>query len=254
MQKLLPVTQKIVQQVEDLSGCPVTFEPDGGLAVQASLQMARNGAKTHVLRYRPNNLPLDYWVAYQCGFALRFFNLPPDQRFDLVSTGEGIDQVRSMLTTGLALDEADMLRVEPFSAQVQQWAMLNLRSYPVGMRIDQWIHDEFPELRAMQRQGLNQVQQENLNLMSMTIGKLSIPVPLLAPVAAYALFADQLLGDTTFAVPWRGAGAISGGTELLDIWRRLPTGNEHDRDLIDAWATAMGIAHWFGWRQYTMQV
>lgn len=253
MKNLLPVTQEIVQLVEDRSGCPVEFLPDGSLAVQASLQMARNGVDAHVLRYRPNNRPLDYWVAYQCGFALRFFDLPPDQRFDLVSSGEGTDQVKSMMTVALSLDDGDKARLDNFASKVQHWAMLNMRSYPVGMRIDQWIYDQFSDLRPLQREGLHQVQQENLNLMTMTIGKLSIPLPLLAPVAAYALFADHLLGDTTFAVPWRGAGAISAGAELLDIWRKIPADNAHDRELIDSWATSMGIAHWFGWRQYTMQ-
>jgi hypothetical protein len=40
------------------------------------------------------------------------------------------------------------------------------------------------------------MQQENLQLLSKRMGNLSIPVPLLGPVAAYALFADRLLGQT----------------------------------------------------------
>lgn len=253
MKKLHPETQGIIRLVEARSGCPLELLPDNSLAVQATLQMARDGGLAHVLRYRPNVHALDYWIAYQCGFALRFFDLPPDQRYDLVSSGEGIDQIKSLLTSSNVLDSEDHEKLGVFSNQVHHWAMLNLRSYPVGMRIDQWIHDQYPELRAMQREGLHQMQQENLQLMSMAIGKLTIPLPLLAPVSAYALFTDELLGDTTFAVPWRSAGIISSGKELLDIWRRLPASHEHDRELINAWATCLGVSQWIEWRQYKMQ-
>lgn len=71
MKNLRPETLDIVQRVEALSGCPVEFKPDSGLSVQATLQKARHGATAHVLRYKPGSGPLDYWVAYQCGFALR---------------------------------------------------------------------------------------------------------------------------------------------------------------------------------------
>ena len=63
----------ILQRVETLSGRPVEFKPDSSLTLRATLQLARNGAPTHVLRYRPSNEPLDYWVAYQAGYMLRLF-------------------------------------------------------------------------------------------------------------------------------------------------------------------------------------
>jgi hypothetical protein len=76
------------------------------------------------------------------------------------------------------------------------WAMMNLRSYAISLRIDQWLADEHPDLQALQADGINAMQQENLPLLSKRLGTLSIPVPLLAPVAAYALFAYRLLGKT----------------------------------------------------------
>jgi hypothetical protein len=36
-----------------------------------------------VLQYRPSNDPIDYWVAYQAGFALRLFELPPQSALTL---------------------------------------------------------------------------------------------------------------------------------------------------------------------------
>jgi len=39
---------------------------------------------------------------------------------------------------------------------------MNLRSFAIGMRIDQWLADDHPELRALQAQGIEALQQENL--------------------------------------------------------------------------------------------
>lgn len=87
MKNLRPETLGILQRIETLSGRPVEFKPDSSLTLRATLQLARNGAAAHVLRYRPANEPLDYWVAYQSGYLLRLLELPPSERFDFAGTG-----------------------------------------------------------------------------------------------------------------------------------------------------------------------
>jgi hypothetical protein len=94
------------------------------------------------------------------------------------------------------------------------------------------------------------MQQENLQLLSKRIGGMSIPVPLLGPVAAYALFADRLLGQTSYAIPYRAAGVLDLGAELLAILDKLPVEPARDRDLVDAWAAAIGMTGWYAWIPY----
>ena len=252
MKNLRSETLGIVQRVEALSGCPVEFQPDSSLSIQATLQKARHGAAAHVLRYRPGSGPLDYWVAYQCGYALRFYALPPDLRFDFTDTGEGTEQAATLLTGGQSLPEADLERVPMFAHKVEQWALMTLLSYPVGMRVDQWLHAEFPSLRDVQREGMKQIQQENLQLLSMAMGRLTVPVPLLGMPAAYALLADQLLDTSVYAIPYRAAGVMGIGEALRDAGAAVPQGPEHDRALIDAWAQALGMSSWYAWRPYKM--
>ena len=79
MKNLRPETLGLLQRIETLSGRPVEFKPDATLTLRATLQLARNGAPAHVLRYRPVNEPIDYWVAYQAGYLLRLLELPPDE-------------------------------------------------------------------------------------------------------------------------------------------------------------------------------
>jgi hypothetical protein len=96
------------------------------------------------------------------------------------------------------------------------------------------------------------LQQENLQLLSKRVGGLSVPVPLLAPVAAYALFADRLLGSSLFAIPYRAAGVLEAGKELLRISVTIPTDRGHDRELVEAWASSIGMTGWYIWTPYKL--
>ena len=250
MKNLRPETLGMLQRIETLSGRPVEFKPDGALALRATMKLARNGAPAHVLRYWPSNDPLDYWMAYQAGYLLRLLELPPDERFDFAGTGTAPGQVRELLTTGQPQAEGSGETLAQFAETTAHWAMLNLRSYAIGMRIDQWIAVHHPELRSLQAAGINEMQQENLQLLSKRLGKLSIPVPLLGPVAAYALLADRLLGKTAYAIPYRAAGVLDLGAELLALLDKLPAGAAHDRQLVDAWAAAIGMTGWYAWTPY----
>jgi hypothetical protein len=250
MKNLRPETLGLLQRIETLSGRPVEFKPDATLTLRATLQLARAGASAHVLRYRPVNEPLDYWVAYQSGYLLRLLELPPAERLDFAGTGTATARVEELLTAGMKLTEAELSAAPRFAEAAAHWAMMNLRSFAIGMRIDQWLADKHPDLHLLQRQGMDALQQENLQLLSQRVGKLAIPVPLLGPVAAYALFAERLLGKTTYAIPYRAAGALDLGVELLAIIDKLPADAAHDRALVDAWAAAIGMTGWYTWIPY----
>ena len=250
MKNLRPETMGILQRVEALSGRPVEFKPDSSLSLQATLRMARNGAPAHVLQYRPSNDALDYWVAYQSGFAVRLFELPPEERFDFAGTGRGTEEVEDLLKTGQPLTKADVAEVPRFAQLTLHWSLLNLRSFAIGMRIDQWIADEYPVLKTAQAAGIDKLQQENLQLLSKRISNLSIPVPLLAPVAACALFADRLLGKSLYAIPYRAAGVLESGQELLKISDSIGSEPKNDRALVDAWAASIGMTGWYAWTPY----
>jgi hypothetical protein len=251
MKNLRPETMGIVERVESLSGRPVEFKPDSTLPLRATFQIARNGAPAHVLRYRTTNDPLDYWVASQAGTAMRLFELQPADRYDLAATGDAEYQVELLMSAGTPMDAVDSAALQPLARGTAHWALMNLRSLAVGMRVDQWLWNDCAVLKPAIAAGVDALQQENLKLLSQRLGHLSIPVNLLAPVAAYALFADRLLGQATYAIPYRAAGMLDHGRELLANWDRVPAGPDHDRELVDAWATATGMTGWYAWTPYT---
>lgn len=250
MQHLHAVTKGILKRVEDKTGKSIQFLRDEKLSLLATLQMARNGADFHVLRYRPSNEPLDYFVAFQAGFVLRLFENEPAKRFDFSPDPGAGKQVEVLLAAGQALSSADKQALPDFARFVAQWALLNLRSLPIGMRIDRWIATEHPELKELQQAGIAVQQQQNMDVLAYKLGKLTVPTTLMGALAAYALFADRLLGTESYAIPYEAAGIVSHGKELLRIWDETPSVAPHDCELVDRWAAASGMSDWYRWIPY----
>lgn len=250
MQHLRAVTKGILKRVEERTGRSIQFLRDEKLSLLATLQMARNGADFHVLRYRPSDDPLDYMVAYQAGFVLRLFENEPGERYDFSPAADAGARVEPLVAAGQSLGPDDRQMLPEFSKFVAQWALMNLRSLPIGMRIDQWIATEYPELREQQCASIALQQQQNVDLLSFRRGKLTIPALLMGSVAAYALFADRLTGDGTYSIPYGAAGSLTQGEELLSLWDDVPSDAQHDRELVDRWAEAEGLAGWYNWIPY----
>lgn len=250
MNNLRSVTKGILNRVEKKTGKSIQFLRDEKLTLLATLQMARNGADYHVLRYRPSNEPLDYMVAFQAGFVLRLFENEPLARFDFSPEATSGSNVEPLLAAGQFLGPEDKRVLSEFAKFLAQWVLMNLRSLPIGMRIDSWIAAEYPELKELQASSIALQQQQNMNLLSHRIGKLTIPTTLMGPVAAYALFADRLSGSEGFAIPFEAAGVLAQGETLLRIWDELPFDATHDCELVDAWAAKCSLNGWYRWIPY----
>jgi hypothetical protein len=250
MQHLRASTKGILKRVEEQTGKSIQFMRDEKLSLLATLQMARNGADFHVLRYRPSNEPLDYLVAFQAGFVLRLFENEPGQRFDFAPSPTAGQYVEPLLAAGQALGATDKKALPEFAKFVAQWALMNLRSLPIGMRIDRWIATEYPELKELQLTSIGLQQQQNVDLLSYRLGKLTIPTPLMGAIAAYAVFADRMTDGGTFSIPYEAAGVLGQGRELLSVWDELPADAKHDRQLIDSWAAKIGMSNWYTWIPY----
>ena len=251
MKNLRAVTKGILDRVEKRTGKSIQFLRDEKLSVLAVLHMARNGADFHVLRYRPSNEPLDYLVAFQAGFVLRLFDNDPVKRFDFAPDPSASKHVELLLTAGQSLNAEDKQCLPEFSKFVTHWALLNLRSLPIGMRIDQWIATEYLELKELQHSSIAVQQQQNMDVLAYRLGNLTVPIPLLGMNAAYALFADRLLGTESYSIPYAAAGVLGHGQELLRIWDETPTNATSDCELVNCLATASGVTGWYNWIPYT---
>ena len=250
MKNLSKVVNNILERVEVETGKSIQFLRDEKLSVLATLQMARDGAEFHILRYKPSNEPLDYFVAFQAGFVLRLFENEKTKRFDFSPALGASEQVKTLMTAGNPLKLNDLKVLPEFAKIVGHWALLNLRSLPIGMRIDRWISTEYPELKELQRAGVAVQQQQNMDVLAYQLGKLTVPTTLLGANAAYALFADRLFGLESYRVPYEALGLIDHGKNLLQIWDETPTAAINDCELVNRWANALGMADWYKWIPY----
>ncbi len=249
MLKLLPETTSLVTKLEHLSNRPIEFMRVDSLPVLASIKMARNGASYHILQYRPSNNPLDYYIAQQVGIALRMFEQPEAQRFDFASDGSGEKHLESIIKSSVNLSPEDKKLLPMFVKSVHQWALMQLRSIPIGMRVDAWLFESFPNMREAISNGLAEQQQMNAAALGMQLGGLMPPLNQFSPATAYALFTDRLLG-TNYTIPFKSAGTYEEGKLLLEIFDQMQSSSAYDTQLVSAWAKQLGMESWYKWIAY----
>jgi hypothetical protein len=243
-------TRSVLDNVQALSGKGVEFLADPDLPVLASMHTARDGASFHTVIFNPNREPLDYVLIYQAGFLIRLFRCPVGQRYDFVPAADANLRMERLIdesTRGQPAKQASRTKV---ASMIAHWALMTLRSLPVGMRVDQWIAEEHPSLNSLQHSGIEIQQQQNVDALSLSFGDVPVPPILLGMYAAYAMFTDRLLGVRRFALPYQAAGLGSTGESLLKVWDSVSAEPTADRTLVDSWASMLGLAGWYEWHPY----
>lgn len=247
---LRPETREILKSVEELSGKPVEVVEDANQPHLARITRARGDASMHVLRVNPSLGEPDYLIVYECGFILRLYETAADQRRELAGTGHGRAEVERMVRqAGQIATLPDIVKAH-LAQQFLDGILTQLRSYPIGMRIDRWIHSEFPALEPLQVEAVKRQQGDNLQVLRPEVRSLA-PKPIyeanVSMNAAYAIFCDREFGKAGYAVPYRSAGFEKRGRTLLDILEAIPDDSASDRSLVDAWAAELGLSGWYQW-------
>ena len=244
--------KELLRQAETISGSPVQVIYDANLPISARLQFARRGASHHLLVVQPGP-SADYFIANQVGILKRLYVLPARERFDFVITPKAQQAtaalVHELLIPEISRDDSD---IAGFTHNVQQWLLANVRSTPVNMRVDQAIFRDLPSLRESLLAGIR--EQNNLNLSGLQNLRKSFRVPakLAGPAAAYAIFADRLLGSTGYSIPFEAMGFIDAGRALIRDFDSVPSDPISDCQLIDAWAQRLGVADWYRWAPFSV--
>ncbi len=75
------------------------------------------------------------------------FEQPEGQRFDFSSDGSGEKNLEAIIKASVNLSPEDKKLLPMFVKSVHQWALMQLRSIPIGMRVDAWLFESFPNMR-----------------------------------------------------------------------------------------------------------
>jgi len=240
----LPCTTWVIAEVERLTSRPVHIVEEPKLSTLAHLQIARGDAPLHLLRYKPmGETPPDYFIVYQCGHVLRLYGAPPDKRFDFASGQEGRTKIEIELR-----DPRLPERVRDMGEMLLGGLITQLRSVPVGFRIDEWIERTFPELVELQRKAVVAQLETNSKAIADAGGGI-IPAKVakasLGMNAAFAAFWGRKWADPTTVVPYKAIGLATLGERLLTIYDRTPDDPVNDVQLVGEWAFELKLHGWY---------
>ncbi len=207
MAALQQITESVLRQVEQVTGVPVIVNSDPALPLLASMKMARGVAPAHVVTYNPRTANADYAICYQCGFILRIAATPEDQRFDVAGTYRGRKDTEKMVTehlqqTGKSIPKE---KRETFRDQIYDGLIRQLRSVPVGLRVDGWLSQDHAGLIEQQRAMISRQLQDNNVVLGPDI-RAATPAKVYAANvtinAAFAAYWSRKWSDPAFVTPY----------------------------------------------------
>ena len=246
--ELKTTESEIIARVEQLSGCPVVLLHDPGLKTLATVEAATRQHPAHIVRYRDDQASAAYQIAYECGFLLRLFALPPGEQVQLAGTAGSRETVTSeviRLNPNLEPEQAKRL-----GDMLYDGLMLQLRSCGPGIKVDLWLFSEYPDLRGLQAASMEQQARENTGTLNPDLDRQFPPTVVRASRAmnsACALFTADLFHRAHLAVPYQAAGLERIARELLSVVADDADAPLSDRMIIDAWAQRLGISGWYEW-------
>jgi len=255
--KLRELTRTVIDRVETVSGCPVIVSEDPSVKTLVVSRVARGANRIHTISYNPTTVKEpDYLICYQCGFILRLFSVAESNRVDFSGTAEGRETVNRLLlapdgpgqTFKLAPESIATLRDQLFDG-----LMLQLRSMPIGLRVDAWIMRDYPEFGQLQREMTMRQLKDNLASLSPDMRKIApkkIYQSNLCMNAAFAAFWARRFSDPTLSLPYKAAGFLTPAEQLLAILDEIPDAPSSDRELVDRWADHLSLGGWYQWVPY----
>lgn len=234
--------QNAIEALEQLGGKPVVVQENASLSNQAKIHIASGAEPAHVLTYNPAAAAeLPYLVCFQCGLAERALKSARDERFNVASTPETYTRVQRLVREKKTIPDE---MVPTYSQMITDGLGTQLRSMPVGIRIDRALYQSHPELRGMQRIIAERQLKESVACLSPSIKAMAPELIFNASVgmnAALALEWSRLWKEDAHMAPYKLAGHVALGEKLLTALDSIPATQHHDRELVSSWAEILGI-------------
>lgn len=248
---ILNSTRVIIELAEKLSGRPVRIKEDPTLGVLATMKMARGEAPMHMISYRPiQGRQPDYHICFQCGFIIRLFETSSSERYDFSLAEKASAEMDEILSESSFPPEMRQMKGVLIDGLLTQ-----LRSVPIGLRIDEWLWSQYPELREEQIASARLQLQQNVSALHPSVSK-QFPKKIVAANtamnSAYACFWADKFSDDWIILPYRSIGKELAGRELIDLFVELNSSPFNDRDLVDRWGERLGLQGWYRWIPYNL--
>lgn len=254
--KLLNSTQDILNLITDLTGKSFEFIHKPDLPTLAMVKVARENMPFHLIYYKsisPGNI--DHLIAHECGHVYRMMSVPAEYRKVPASNIENrqiainkLENELFKLSKDIPIEKLSSLFEMLFNGIIKQ-----LTNFPVDMRIEQWIFDNYPELRKAQKITIDKQIRENVQALSENIKKM-------APVFVYdasnimnyafASFMEPLIGKK-YTNPYKRTKYPEVGAKLVEfLYETKDEGYKQDIEIINQWSNLLGLSDWFYWTDF----
>lgn len=250
-------TIALIQRLEEETGLAVQVTAVASLDTLATVKMARGGQAMHHVMFNPMaDAAPDYLICRDCAFALRQYAPPPDDRVELAPSDVGRARVEEQLRAPkgpVHRYHLDDERVTTLRDKLYGGMMLQLKTTPVGIRVDEWLLEEYPDLSDLQQGHARQRILDDMQMLSEEVRSLTPPRPLMASLAMNAAFAEfwsRRWQEPELVEPYRAPGSFRDGRALLRISDSLPKDPGSDKALVDEWARMLGLSDWYQWRTF----
>ena len=250
------VLKKVFDEAAQLSGIPVIFRASDSLQTQANLKMARNGELAHIIQYHTKYaMQKEYLGTFQAGFILRAFGANQSNRFEVGSTPSGRDEGQKLVSEHfqrLGVNLPDN-KLRHFASAIYDGLGVQIRSVPVGLRIDSWILTNYPELKEQQKAIIHSQLEENIKPLSAEIRKTTPKKHYDASLtinAAFASFWAKAWGLQPLEAPYALAGFTSKSKLLIKAFHETMLDADHDKELLQKWIDILGVKSWYKLTEY----
>jgi len=253
--KLREITRELIKLLEEKSGYPVDVAEEPKLPTIATIRIARHNLPAHILSYRPSpGTPPDYAICWQCVFAMRLFECPPEQRVQIAGAPAGEKILEELLVNGIGRKfRLSRAQIEPLQQQLFTGMITHLRSVPIGLRVVAWLGRNYPQLRELERPFAEQELKMGTESLDSRVREM-MPPEIFKPTscinAAHAIYWAERLEKYDLVNPYRSLGFESQGRKLLEITTSVSDDPLHDKELIDRWAEHLGLQEWYTWVPY----
>ena len=249
---------------EDLgraTGYPIRWQEMPKLEVAARAELAwMHGRSEHIVRYRTTDEAiLPHRIAHELEHIRLIYEARTTDRNRLfASTPATLEHARRLVGQDRRKLRAQGLpetAIDQYLEMVTRGLTSQVFNNPLDMVIETRVRQRYDYLYPSQFVSLHDTQGEALQaLVDRSIREQAPQVIWEANVTmnvAFALFTDGLFaGFTDYAAPYRTERQFNQGRKLFQLWqKRAPTLRSGDEyDLVDAFASILGLRDWFVWQ------
>jgi len=238
----------LLEKCEVKSGYECDISYDATLTTDSTIRMAgRNGQLRHQIILKQENDKAEYYIAWQAAWILREFSTDETKRVGITHSKEGFEETKASLAE--RYPSMDSLKLDNFTQQILGGIVTQVRSVPVGILVDLYLHREYTELHVLQQQAL--IQQVREYWAALNLDKSQFPESIVLANqhmnAAQAAMVDYQFPSPELTAPYKVAGMEGISLQLLDICLKYNSDGEKDKELIDEWGKALNIQHLYRW-------